>query len=44
MTLTGGYLLMIQGGDHAQAAGYVVLSAGVPLTLTLADRIFRALR
>ena len=44
MALTAGYLLVIQGGDSATTAGYVVLGAGVPLTLALADRIFRVLR
>lgn len=44
MALTGGYLLVIQGGDTATNVGYVVLGAGVPLTLALADRIFRVLR
>lgn len=44
MTLTGGYLLVIQGSDAAQVAGTVVLSAGVPLALALGDRIFRVLR
>jgi hypothetical protein len=44
MALTGGYLLVIQGGDSATKVGYGVLAAGVPLTLALADRIFRVLR
>lgn len=44
MALTGGYLLMIQGGDAGQVGGAVILSVGVPLALTLSDRIFRVLR
>ena len=44
MTLTGGYLLVIQGGDKSTTAGYLILAAGVPVTLALADRIFRVLR
>lgn len=43
MVLTGGYLLVIQGGDVSRTAGYAVLAGGVPVTLALADRIFRVL-
>ena len=43
MILTGGYLLVIQGGDVSRTAGYAVLAGGVPVTLALADRIFRVL-
>lgn len=44
MTLTGGYLLVIQGGDKSSLGGYILLAAGVPVTLAVADRIFRVLR
>jgi len=43
MMLTGGYLLVIQGGEKSRAAGFTVLAGGVPVTLALADRIFRVL-
>lgn len=44
MILTSGYALVIGGGDTSQALGLALLGAGVPLTLTLSDRIFRELR
>lgn len=44
MILTGGYLLLISGDGASQTAGTVVLSIGVPVVLTLSDRIFRKLR
>lgn len=44
IVLSGGYLLMIHGGSGARAAGFVLLSAGVPVAIALADRVFRTIR
>lgn len=44
VVLSGGYLLMIHGGSEARAAGFVLLSAGVPIAIALADRVFRTIR
>jgi hypothetical protein len=44
MILTGGYLLLIGGDDAGRSAGIAVLSLGVPVVLTLSDRLFRILR
>lgn len=44
VVLSGGYLLMIHGGSGARATGFVLLSAGVPVAIALADRVFRTLR
>lgn len=48
LAVAAGYLLVVEGeGEHSNvttAAGAVVLLAGTPLLLTLADRVFRALR
>lgn len=44
MILTGGYLMVIEGEGGARTTGAVVLSLGVPVVLTLADRVFRILR
>jgi hypothetical protein len=44
IVLTSGYALVVRGGDASQAVGLALLGAGVPLTLTLSDRIFRELR
>jgi hypothetical protein len=47
VTASVGYALVLRGEnehiDGSRAAGYVVLGLGVPLTLTLADRVFRVL-
>jgi hypothetical protein len=47
-TATVGYLLRTRGQDRGSAAsrnaGHVVLGVGVPLVLTLSDRVFRAVR
>lgn len=44
VVLSGGYLLMIHGGTGARTAGFVLLSAGVPVAIALADRVFRTIR
>lgn len=44
MILTGGYLMLIGGEGATRSAGIGVLAVGVPLTMTLSDRIFRILR
>ena len=44
IVLTGGYLLLISGGDGSDVAGALLLSVGVPAFLTLADRVFRIQR
>ena len=47
-TASAGYLLYLhgekQGSDGSRAAGQIVLAVGIPLTLTLSDRVFRMLR
>lgn len=47
-TASIGYLLYVHGENqdsHAsRAAGQIVLAVGIPLTLTLSDRVFRMLR
>jgi hypothetical protein len=47
-TASLGYLLYVhgenQGSDASRVAGQVVLGVGVPLTLTLSNRVFRMLR
>lgn len=47
-TASAGYLLYVHGENHgsdaSRVAGQIVLSVGVPLTLTLADRVYRMLR
>jgi hypothetical protein len=47
-TASAGYLLYLHGekqdSDASRAAGQIVLAVGVPLTLTLSDRLFRMLR
>jgi hypothetical protein len=47
-TATLGYLLWIRGenrgSDVARAAGQLVVGVGVPLSVTLSDRVFRVLR
>jgi hypothetical protein len=44
MALTSGYALVVRGDGTSRAVGLALLGAGVPLTLTLSDRIFRELR
>ena len=44
VVLSSGYLLLVHGGGGARAAGYALLSAGVPFAIALADRVFRTLR
>jgi hypothetical protein len=43
-----GYVLYVHGerqdSDASRAAGQIVLAVGIPLTLTLSDRVFRMLR
>jgi hypothetical protein len=47
-TASVGYLLYLRGenedSDTSRAAGQIVLAVGIPLTLTLSDRVFRVLR
>jgi hypothetical protein len=47
-TASIGYLLYMRGenedSDTSRAAGQIVLAVGIPLTLTLSDRVFRMLR
>ena len=47
-TATAGYMLRLYGENHGSSvhrtAGDVVLGVGVPLSLTLSDRVFRRLR
>jgi hypothetical protein len=47
-TASIGYMLYVrgetQGSDTSRAAGQIVLAVGVPLTLTLSNRVFRMLR
>jgi hypothetical protein len=47
-TATAGYMLRIHGEHHdselTRTAGHVVLGVGVPLSVTLSDRLFRVLR
>ena len=47
-TASIGYLLYVhgenQGSDGYRTAGQVVLAVGIPLSLTLSDRVFRMLR
>jgi hypothetical protein len=47
-TASIGYMLYVhgenQGSDGSRLAGQIVLAVGVPITLTLSDRIFRMLR
>jgi hypothetical protein len=44
VVLTGGYLLIIHGGEGARATGFALLSVGVPVAIALADRVFRTIR
>lgn len=48
LTASLGYALVLRGEnehiDASRTAGYAVLAVGVPLSLTLADRVFRVLR
>ena len=44
VVLTGGYLLIIHGGEGARATGFALLSVGVPIAIALADRVFRTIR
>jgi hypothetical protein len=47
-TASVGYVLYVHGerqdSDASRAAGQIVLAVGIPLTLTLSDRVFRMLR
>lgn len=47
-TASVGYMLYVhgenQGSDGSRVAGQIVLAVGVPITLTLSDRLFRMLR
>lgn len=47
-TASLGYMLYVHGENHdsggSRAAGEVVLAVGVPLTLTMSDRLFRMVR
>jgi hypothetical protein len=47
-TASAGYMLYLHGenenSDSARAAGQIVLAVGMPLSLTLADRVLRVLR
>ena len=47
-TASVGYALYVHGerqdSDASRAAGQIVLAVGIPLTLTLSDRVFRMLR
>jgi hypothetical protein len=47
-TASIGYVLYLHGetedSDTSRAAGQIVLAVGIPLTLTLSDRVFRMLR
>jgi hypothetical protein len=47
-TASIGYVLYVHGenqdSDGSRAAGQIVLAVGIPLTLTLSDRVFRMLR
>lgn len=47
-TASVGYLLYLHGENHgyggSRVAGQIVLAVGVPLTLTLSNRVFRMLR
>jgi len=47
-TASIGYMLYVRGenqdSDTSRAAGQVVLAVGIPLTLTLSNRVFRMLR
>jgi len=47
-TASVGYMLYVHGenqnSDASRAAGQIVLAVGIPLTLTLSNRIFRMLR
>ena len=48
VTATAGYMLLLHGDNNdssgARVAGQAVLAVGLPLTLTISDRVFRALR
>jgi hypothetical protein len=48
VTASIGYMLYVNGENHhsdgTRTAGQVVLAVGIPLTLTLSNRVFRMLR
>jgi len=48
VTASVGYMLYVhgenEGSDGSRVAGQIVLGVGVPITLTLSDRVFRMLR
>lgn len=42
--LTAGYIMFLAGEGNSRAAGVVVLGLGVPIAVTLSDRVMRILR
>jgi hypothetical protein len=42
--LTAGYIMFLASANESRAAGVVVLALGVPIAVTLSDRLIRILR